>query len=277
MKKSITPLLYGIVFIIAGLAYIASIIFDWNYNFDGWWALLIMVPAFISILSSGFKAFNSIVFLVGATLFASEQGFIKDEQVGIAIIATVIIYVGVILIVRYIKGPKAKIDYSQYGYQNINMGDMGSDGSMGGNAENQAGYSPNGNANYQPNHDDKKKHNSNKYSDIDSNPMPNYNAILSGVDIRNNSSDFKGAKISAILGGADIDLRDVIVTEDITIYITTVMGGVDVYAPRNVRIGLNKTNILGGTDCKAFTMPADANVPLVNFVCTTIMGGIDIK
>jgi len=273
MKKSITPLLYGIVFIVAGLAYIASIFLDWNYNFDGWWALLIMVPAFISILSSGFKAFNSIVFLVGATLFASEQGFIKDEQVGIAIIATVIIYVGIILIVHYIKGPKAKIDYSQYGYQNVNT----NMGEMGANSESQSGYAPNNSGENHQNPQDKKKHHSSKFSNIDNDPMPNYNAILSGVDAKNTSTDFKGAKISAIMGGADIDLRDVVITEDITIYITTIMGGVDVYAPRNVRIGVNKTNILGGTDCKAYTMPADANVPLVNFVCTTIMGGIDIK
>lgn len=284
MKKSIAPLLFGILFILAGLGYLGNVILGWNFDvmFDGWWTLFIIVPSFVSILANGPRGFNITAFLIGALLLLREQlpQIFNYKYTGVAIVAVVIIGIGVSLIAGFFRKPSAS---TNFGYQqNMNYqappysgatqpnqppngGDNGSNSGNGGNSGN--------GSNYNYSYTDPK---SNHWS-YDENPFPNYNAILSGVTTRNVSKDFHGARISAIMGGVDLDLRNAIITHDITIYVTTIMGGVDIFAPQNIRISLNKTDILGGTDCIAYTMPSDSGAPMVTFVCTTIMGGVDIK
>lgn len=105
---------------------------------------------------------------------------------------------------------------------------------------------------------------------------PTYTAIMSGVEQQNASSHLKGAKLTAVMGGIDLDFRQAQVQEDITIYVTAIMGGANIYAPQNCKIAVRASNFLGGTDNHALSLPPDAIAPTVTFVCTAIMGGIDI-
>lgn len=243
MKKNISPLLFGVIFVLAGLGYLGNAIFGWDFNifFDGWWTLFIIIPSFISILSNGPRGFNIAAFLVGIVLLLSQQipQIFRYEHAGIAIVSIIIISIGVTLITGFFRKP------------------------------NNSGF-------YQPPQNGPEQPKSKNWS-FDATNFPNYNAILSSVDTKNTSSNFEGARVSAVLGGIDLDLRDVIVTHDIAVYVTSIMGGVDIFAPQNVKIAINKTDILGGTDCKAYTMPQESDAPVVTFVCTTVMGGIDIK
>lgn len=255
MKRNISPLLFGIVFILAGLGYLGAVFFDWDFSifFDGWWTLFIIIPAFISMLANRPRAFNVAAFIVGVLLLLNQQDVINSKDFRLMIVAAVIFYIGILLIIHYFKTPKASTNTYTY-------------------------TTPQG-ASFQYSHESNgqtEKENQ-KYWSYDNESYPSYNAILSGVDAKNTSTDFQGAKVSAILGGVDLDLRDVIITRDITIHATAIMGGIDILAPRNVRIALNKTDIMGGSACKAVSQPPDANVPLVTFVCTTVMGGIEIK
>ncbi len=252
MKKNIAPLLFGIVFILAGIGYLGSVIFGWDFDvfFAGWWTLFIIVPSFISILSNGPRGFNLAAFFIGIVLLLSEQmpQIFSYRHTGVAIVAVVIISIGVSLISGFFRKPNSA---TYYNYQQSNT--------------------------YQtPPYDNAEQPKSKSWSHDNTN-RPNYNAILSGVDTKNTSSNFEGASVSAIMGGVDLDLRDAIVTHDVTVYVTAIMGGIDIYAPQNVKIAINKTDILGGTDCKAYTMPHESEAPVVTFVCTTIMGGIEIK
>lgn len=256
MKRNLSVLLFGVILLIAGFCYLGSIFFDYSFTifFDGWWTMFIIVPAFISMLSNGPRSVNIGALLIGVFLLLVQLDFIPSRYLGEYLLALIILYIGVALIVRYIRGPKPIANFVYNSPPN--------------NAQNAGNYEPN---NAQTNN------NSFKYSSIDSNDFPSHTAVLSGVEVSCNSVNFKGARLAAILGGVEIDLRNVIITSDITIYATAVLGGIDILAPQNVRIALNKTDILGGTDCKAQAMPSDANVPLVNFVTTSILGGIDIK
>ncbi|WMJ22175.1 LiaF-related protein [Paludicola sp. MB14-C6] len=255
MKKNIAPLLFGIVFILAGIGYVGAIFFNWDFSifFDGWWTLFIIIPSFISMLSNGPRAFNVGAFIIGILLLLEAQDIIPNNKFGFIIFATIILYIGIVMIIRYFKGPKVSTNTYTY---------TATDGSSF-----QYTQTPNG----QP------EANPNKSWSYDNEPQPCYTAILSGVDAKNTSTDFLGAKVSAILGGVDLDLRDVVITRDIIIHVTAIMGGIDILAPRNVRIALNKTDIMGASECKAMSQAPDANVPLVTFICTTVMGGIDIK
>ena len=264
MKKNIAPLLFGVVFILAGIGYLGSFAFGWDFNvfFDGWWTLFIIVPAFISILSTGPRGFNIAAFSIGLILLISRQfDYLFDyRDVSVAIVAVIIISIGVSLISSFFKKPNPSAYYS---YQQSNFQQQA----------NQQQASPNGGPTGYYNAQQTKG----KHWTYDQSNCPNYNAILSGIDTKNTSSNFEGARISAIMGGVDLDLRDAVVLHDVTVYVTAIMGGIEIFAPKNVKIALGKTNIMGGTDCKAYTMPPESNAPVVTFVCTTIMGGIDIK
>ncbi len=265
MKKNISPLLFGIVFILAGLGYVGSAFFNWDFTifFDGWWTLFIIIPSFISILSNGPRAFNVGAFLVGVLFLLSEMDppIISSDKMWEVVVSVVIIYIGLTLIIKFVRGPKEE----NYNYHVPNGANSETTYTYSGGDEHTGGMGSN-------------EHKAGKsYVNFDSTACPNYNAILSGIDAKNTSIDFQGAKISAIMGGVDLDLRDTIITKDITIYATAIMGGIDILAPQNVRISISKTDILGGTSCSAMTQPQDANVPIVTFICTTIMGGIDIK
>lgn len=267
MKRNITGLLCGVIFVLAGLIYVGSILFDYNFTifFHGWWTLFIIVPSFISILSNGPRGFSIGAFTVGVLLLLTQLGIIKDDYLGEFIFATIILSIGVSLIVHFVRGPKK--NYNSYNSCN-----------SGANYNANVNGSTDPNATYQANNNDTQAgNNDNKQRGTDPQDFPNYTAILSGVDARCTSTNFQGARISAILGGADIDLRSVVITQDITIYVTAFMGGVDILAPQNVRINVTRTDILGGTTMKAMSQPSDANVPLVTFETSTIMGGIEIK
>ncbi|MEG0692653.1 MAG: LiaF-related protein [Oscillospiraceae bacterium] len=260
MKKNIAPLLFGIVFILAGIGYLGSVVFGWNFDifFDGWWTLFIIVPSFISILANGPRGFNIAAFFIGVVLLLSEQfpQIFSYRHTGVAIVAVVIISIGITLITSFFRKPNTASYYTYQQNHNYQTPPPSGDGSTSYyTAEQSKG----------------------KNWSYDSTNKPNYNAILSGVDTKNTSDNFEGASVSAIMGGVDLDLREAIVTHDVTVYVTAIMGGVDIFAPQNVKIAINKTDILGGTDCRAYTMPQESSAPVVTFVCTTVMGGIEIK
>ena len=259
MKRNITPLLFGLVFILAGIGYLGAAFWGWDFSlfFAGWWTLFIIVPCFISILANGPHGFNVCGLLVGVILFLNQQDFLNRPQTRICIVAAIILSIGVSLIVKYIRGPKP-VNYN-YGY---NPPPSGYNTTAG--APNAAEY-----------HEPPETKQGGSY--YDSSPSPNYNAVLSGLDIKNNAESLETAKVSAILGGADVDLRAAKVSHDITIYLTSVMGGITLYAPLNVRINLSKTSVLGGTTCTAPAMPPDSGAPTVSFICNAVMGGIEIK
>lgn len=258
MRRNVTGLLVGVLFALAGMCYVGSLFFDYNFTifFDGWWTLFIIVPSFVSILSNGPRSFNIAALFVGVMLLLTQLKIIPSDK-GEIIIATVILYIGAILIIHFIRGPRKTINNGHNYNINVNTNTNDTEGG----------------ANYQNTQNTGKQH---KYRNSDVSDFPTYTAILTGIDSCCTSTNFEGARISAILGGADIDLRSTIITKDITIYVTAILGGVDILAPQNVRISVNNTDILGGTTCKAMSQASDAVVPLVTFITTTVMGGIDI-
>lgn len=248
MKKNITALIFGILLFLGGGLYLDTLFFDWQINifFNGWWTLFIIVPSFISILFNKPNWFNLSALFVGIILLLAAQDIIKYRDVWFCIIAAVVMCVGISLIIGAFRKPTPINQYN-------------------------AAASSNGcDTNYQ----------SSNFAGScyeDGSSTPSYNGILSGVKSRNTSTNFEGAHISAVLGGAEIDLRDVIINKDVTVYCTAILGGVEVYAPKNIRINVVKTDILGSTECKAYTQPVDALVPIVTFNCTSVMGGVTIK
>ena len=101
-------------------------------------------------------------------------------------------------------------------------------------------------------------------------------AFMGGSEEKNNSQDYKGGKISAVLGGTSLDLRKAVIKDDAYIEVLAVMGGAEIFVPDGVVVEKQMTHILGGTEDKT-AAPTAKNAPVLHLVGTLIMGGVEIK
>jgi predicted membrane protein len=101
-------------------------------------------------------------------------------------------------------------------------------------------------------------------------------AVLSGTEQNNHSDDFKASKITAVMGGAKMDLRKAVIKKEATIEVFTFWGGVELVVPENVQVRCSTSNILGGVDDQAHK-PDNKNAPILHVIGDVVMGGIEIK
>lgn len=101
-------------------------------------------------------------------------------------------------------------------------------------------------------------------------------AFMGGSEEKNNSQDYKGGKISAILGGTSLDLRKAVIKKDAYIEVLAIMGGAEIFVPEGVVVEKSMTHILGGTEDKT-NAPSSKNAPVLHLVGTLVMGGVEIK
>ncbi|MBN2344896.1 MAG: hypothetical protein JXO51_00800 [Candidatus Aminicenantes bacterium] len=101
--------------------------------------------------------------------------------------------------------------------------------------------------------------------------------VLAGSDRRVTSREFKGGDVSNILGGTKIDLLEAKLADgDWLLSISTVLGGVDVLVPRDWRIEIHPTSMLGGIDDHTRQNP-DATGGKLLIKASALLGGIEIK
>lgn len=101
-------------------------------------------------------------------------------------------------------------------------------------------------------------------------------AVLGGSDVRSTSEDFKGSKVSAILGGVKLDLRKATIKKEATIEVFSFWGGVELVVPRNVIIKNKTAVVMGGVDDKT-EQEAGKDAPVLYITGDVIMAGVEIK
>lgn len=100
-----------------------------------------------------------------------------------------------------------------------------------------------------------------------------YVAVFSGIDekIQEIESDFNAV---AVFGGIELDLREAKLKKDIVIEAVTVFGGIDIKAPKNIKLVINGLPIFGGVENK-YEDNTESDITIhLNYTC--IFGGIDI-
>lgn len=100
--------------------------------------------------------------------------------------------------------------------------------------------------------------------------------VLGGNDVKNSSSDFKGGKITAVMGGAQFDLREATIKKSATLEVFAFWGGIEIRVPKTVIVKNQTNNILGGTDDSS-SAPTAKDAPVLHIVGDVIMSGIEIK
>ncbi len=101
--------------------------------------------------------------------------------------------------------------------------------------------------------------------------------LMSGVDTINSSQNFKGGKLIAIMGGIEVDLRGAKMAGDhCEIEATAIAGGVDITVPKEWKVEMRGTPILGGYSNRTGIVE-DPSAPVLVLKGAAIMGGVEIK
>ena len=103
-----------------------------------------------------------------------------------------------------------------------------------------------------------------------------HTALLGGFDTKNESKDYKGGQLTAILGGGALDLRHAVIKKEATLEILTLMGGVELKVPEGWIVRSKITPILGGIENKTMSHEK-SNAPVLYITGTAIMGGVEVK
>lgn len=106
----------------------------------------------------------------------------------------------------------------------------------------------------------------------------NHFVVFSGLNTHSTSSNFKGGSVTALFGGAEIDLRQANLKEDkVVLDLTAIFGGIDIRVPEHWNVQASGLPLFGGYDNKTAKHAHDANVPTLKIRCLATFGGVDIK
>lgn len=95
-QKRTAKLISGIVLVVAGLCVLVQLSGLWNLEplMRHWWALFLIVPALISMLATGPRNLNVMLFLLGVCMFLYSWGIIPENALK-ALPGLLLIYIGV--------------------------------------------------------------------------------------------------------------------------------------------------------------------------------------
>jgi predicted membrane protein len=97
---------------------------------------------------------------------------------------------------------------------------------------------------------------------------------MSGIVLKNDSQEFAGGEINAVMGAVEIDLRQAAIAAEAVLHLSVIMGGVEIRVPREWSVSVNGTPVLGGIEDK--TSPPMAPGKRLVIEGSVIMGGVEI-
>ncbi len=103
-------------------------------------------------------------------------------------------------------------------------------------------------------------------------------AIFSGTDIASQAAHLTGADMTAIFGGATLDLRSsTLAPEGGAIDVTAIFGGAKIIVPTGWAVEVNGTPIFGGFNNKTTKDELPAGAPVLVVRGIAAFGGVDVQ
>ncbi len=109
----------------------------------------------------------------------------------------------------------------------------------------------------------------------DTSSCPEYTAVFGESHVKNVSSSLLGGEATAIFGSVTLDLREAKINQNIIFDANAVFGGVEIFAPDDVKVELTGLPIFGGFSDKSLRGARSGNILKIN--CFAAFGGITIK
>ena len=102
-------------------------------------------------------------------------------------------------------------------------------------------------------------------------------AMMAGNHVKNESKDFRGGDVSAVMGGIELDLRHARTTSpQVVIDVFAMWGGIDIFVPLDWRVVSEITPIMAGFEDQSKPYEGAAQTTLI-LRGVAIMGGIEVK
>jgi predicted membrane protein len=101
--------------------------------------------------------------------------------------------------------------------------------------------------------------------------------VFSGSEIASHSRQFEGGSISAVFGGAEVDLRDAVPAPGAVLDVFTAFGGVEVTVPRGWHVATRGLPLFGGIENATAKEQVPADAPTLAINATVLFGGLEIK
>jgi hypothetical protein len=84
-------------------------------------------------------------------------------------------------------------------------------------------------------------------------------------------------KVTGIMGGGDLDLREALFAPGVTeIEVYAIMGGVDIVVPDGVRIEINGVGFMGAFEQSGGSVVDDPGAPVLRITGAAIMGAVEV-
>jgi len=112
--------------------------------------------------------------------------------------------------------------------------------------------------------------------DAGSKDIDDISVVFSGNQSKNKSSKYEGGRITAIFGGATLDLRDAKIGKEATLDLFILCGGVELKVPRDWKVISKAMPIAGGIENKSEGGDNDKS-PVLVLTGTVALGGVEVK
>jgi predicted membrane protein len=113
-------------------------------------------------------------------------------------------------------------------------------------------------------------------STIEHTDQVDVDARFSAIKLQNDSTAFKGGRISAAFGGVELDLREAVMAgPEATLTIDGKFSGIELRVPRHWQVSVQMGATLGGVEDK--TVPPAAAEHRLVLRGETVFGGVEIK
>jgi len=103
-------------------------------------------------------------------------------------------------------------------------------------------------------------------------------AILSGATRKGAWRAEPVMEVLTVLGGAELDFREAVLPgNEVVLRATTVLGGIEITVPPEMRVVDNGVAILGGREIHGGGGPADADAPVLRLEGICVLGGVEVR
>jgi predicted membrane protein len=104
----------------------------------------------------------------------------------------------------------------------------------------------------------------------------NESIIFWGLEKKVKSEKFQGGDITCVFGGVELDLREVHMADGARLNLTCVCGGIEISVPRNCRVEISGTAVLGGWENQTSDSSTETQ-QVLRIDGTVALGGVEIK
>lgn len=100
--------------------------------------------------------------------------------------------------------------------------------------------------------------------------------VFSGIEMNNTSDNFQGGSITALFGGAEINLRHSRLQGEATIETFVAFGGIELKVPKDWDVHVSGVPIFGGIE-DGTSKPEVDNPPRLYLTGTCLFGGVEVS